>query len=222
MIQRKKRPRKWLLAGVAVGLLILGTGFVLACNWRVAALAGLTHDHPSGLPHNQVGLVLGCSPFKKGGGSNPFFVHRMDAAEQLYKSRKIDYILVSGDNRRQEYDEPTEMRKALIERGIPAQRIVRDYAGFTTLDSVVRARKVFQLETFTIISQQFHNERALYLTRGYGIEAVAFNAPTLAVTAAAKTYVREMFARVRAVLDVHLFRRDPHFLGPSLPIPQPQ
>ena len=126
----------------------------------------------SDIPYNKVGLLLGTSPKLKSGKANLYFDYRIKAATELYNAGKVKYILVSGDNRRNSYNEPEEMKKALIAAGIPDQRIILDYAGLRTLDSVVRAHLIFGLERFTLISQQFHNERAIYLAQQSHLQAI--------------------------------------------------
>ena len=107
---------------------------------------------------------------------------------------------------------------ALVARGIPADRIVCDYAGLTTLDSVVRAQRVFGQDEVTIVSQRFHNERAIYIARAYGVNAIGFNAGRVPVRSAPQTYIREVAARMRAFLDANILRRDPRHLGPQVRI----
>jgi vancomycin permeability regulator SanA len=142
----------------------------------------------------------------------------MDAAAELIQSGKVEYLLVSGDNRFRTYDEPTEMRKALIARGVPAAKIVCDYAGLTTLDSVVRAKAVFGQESVTIVSQRFHNERAIYLARAFGVDAIGYNAADVPLASAPRTYLREILSRQRAWLDANIIRRQPRHLGPQVAI----
>ena len=154
-----------------------------------------------------------------GGGDNLYFVNRIDAAASLYKAGKLHYLLVSGDNRHRSYDEPAQMRHALLERGVPAAAIYCDYAGITTLDSVVRAGEVFGMhDDLIIISQGFHNQRALYLAAHHGMDAVAFNAPEVNAYRGTRTLVRERVARLRAWWDVHVTERGPRHLGPAIPI----
>ena len=157
-----------------------------------------------------MGLLLGTSKYTAGGGINPYYQYRIDAAVALYRAGKIQEIIVSGDNAHASYDEPTLMRADLIAAGIPAQHLHRDYAGFRTLDSVVRASKVFGQNTFTVISQRFHNERAIYLARAHGLDAIGFDARD--VTGGWRVQVREWLARTAAVLDV-LRGKQPRFLG---------
>jgi len=166
------------------------------------------------VPHNRVGLVLGTSPTTVTGSSNPYFVGRIQAAARLYQAGKVDYLLVSGDNMTPYYDEPSAMRAALIAQGVPKERIYRDYAGFRTLDSVVRAREVFGLQRFTVISQQFHTQRAVFIARQRGLEAIGFNAPKVQ---SSNTRLRESLARVQMILDL-LLSRQPRHLGEPIRI----
>ena len=156
------------------------------------------------LPNEKVGLLLGTGKFLKNGWKNLYFFNRIDATEQLYKSGKIQYILISGDNSTKNYSEPEDMQAELIKRGIPADKIVLDFAGFRTLDSVVRAKEIFGQNSFIIISQKFHNERAIFLARKYGIEAYGFNAKDVNKYFGFKTKIREYFARVKVFVDFTL------------------
>lgn len=180
-----------------------------------------TYSNVSQVPYRSVGLVLGCPKQVFGGYPNPFFENRIAAAAELLLNKKVDYLVVSGDNHVQSYDEPTDMRDALVEKGVPKDRIYLDYAGFRTLDSVVRVKEIFGQERVTIISQEFHNQRAIFLASHHGIDAIGFNAPEVAQRYAFKTHVREQFAKVKALLDVYAFHMQPHFLGPRIVIGTP-
>ncbi|MDF7801707.1 ElyC/SanA/YdcF family protein [Pontiellaceae bacterium B1224] len=158
------------------------------------------------IPPRNVGLVLGCA-------KNIYFYHRIDAAATLYKANKIKYILVSGDNHTATYDETTAMKAALIQRGVPANRIICDYAGFSTIDSIIRARKVFGQSRITIISQEFHVQRALFIAKRKHIDAIGYCALDVETSIGARTQLREAFARVKTVLDLYLLHRRPRFLG---------
>jgi SanA protein len=160
-------------------------------------------------------VLLGTSEKQGNGNSNPFFEKRIVAAAALYKAGKIRHILVSGDNRRKNYDEPTDMQHALLAAGVPQTAITLDYAGFRTLDSVVRAKSIFGLSQFTIISQRFHDQRALLICRHYEIDAIGFCAEDIALRYGLKTQIREAFARVKAVLDLYVLNTRPKFLGPK-------
>lgn len=169
------------------------------------------------IPANKVGLVLGTNPLLKNGNVNRYFLYRVDAVEALFKAEKIEFILISGDNGRQGYNEPEAFKKVLVERGIPAERIFLDYAGFRTLDSVIRAREIFGLEEFTVISQQFHNERAIYIAQKNGINAIGFNAQDVTDYNGFKTKVREYLARTKLFVDIFL-GTTPKFLGEKIEI----
>lgn len=166
-------------------------------------------------PARPVALVLGCSPALANGQENWFFRNRIDCAARLFKDGKAAYLLVSGDNSRHDYDEPTAMRDALIQRGVPADRIYIDYAGFSTLDSIVRASKVLGLDQFTVVSQKDHVMRALYIADARGIQAIGVAAEEVSFRNAARTRLREAIARVRTTLDVSILGRRPKFLGPE-------
>lgn len=166
---------------------------------------------------NKVGLVLGTSKFLKNGTVNLYFKYRIEATVALFKNKKIEYILISGDNSKEDYNEPFDFKNELIKQGIPEEHIFLDYAGFRTLDSVVRAKAVFGLTNFTLISQQFHNERALYLATKNGINAIAFNAQDVSNKYGIKVKIREYFARTKVFLDI-LFKVKPKFIGPKINI----
>lgn len=206
--------------------------FIRWCVWPAAALVlltvlanvlvminaqGKTFDDVSQLPKHRVGLVLGTSNRLVGGYTNPYFTYRVNAASEAIAQDKVEYLLISGDNGTRGYNEPIEFKKALLKKGVPSDKIVLDYAGFRTLDSVVRAQAVFGQNSLTIISQKFHNERAIYLAEHNNIEAVGFNARTLNHRLGWKVLVREYFARVKVFLDI-LLNVQPKFLGEPLPI----
>lgn len=170
------------------------------------------------IPHNKFGLLLGTAPVTPWGVHNNYYDYRINAATELFKAGKIDYILVSGDNHSTDYDEPTCMRDSLMVRGIPKDKIILDYAGFRTLDSVVRAKEIFGQDSITIISQQFHNERALYLAKHYEIEAVAYNAKDVEYwKKKLKIHGREYLARVKMFIDLYTGKK-PKFLGERIKI----
>ena len=177
----------------------------------------LTYNSISEIPKNKVGLLLGTSKYLANGNINLYYKYRINATSELYKSGKIDFVLVSGDNSTKSYDEPSTFKNDLITKGIPEEKIFLDYAGFRTLDSVIRAKEIFGLEAFTVISQKFHNERAIYLAKKYGIQVVGFNAKDVEGRSGFKTKLREYFARTKAVLDV-ITGKSPKFLGDKIKI----
>jgi SanA protein len=209
--------RRWARRGIFLTMHV--TFLVIACyliTWAIAH--GKTYDRLGDVPPRTCGLVLGCAP-KVGSFDNTFFTRRIKAAADLYEEGKLQFLIVSGDNSRNGYDEPTAMKAALVAKGVPASRIYCDYAGLRTLDSVIRARKIFGQVEFTLISQKYHNERALYMARRLvGDGCVAYNAADPVTSKMFKAYVREAFARVMAILDVEVLKTEPKFLGEKVPV----
>lgn len=194
-----------------VFLLVLIVG---ACNvWIVKSTEGSVYSDLRLLPNHRIALVLGTSHRSVGGGPNPFFQNRMEMAATLYSMGKIDHFILSGDNSSRYYNEPLEMKKALIRKGVPDSVITLDYAGLRTLDSVVRSKKIFGQNKITIITQPFHSYRALFISRYYDMDAVAMVADDPKLDQTFKVRLREYLARTKAVLDLYIFKTDPRFLG---------
>ena len=166
------------------------------------------------VPQKKVALLLGTAKYMRGGGKNYFYTYRIRAAVELWKAGKVKAIVVSGDNGTKYYDETTTMYDDLVKAGIPAKYITKDYAGFRTLDSVVRAEAIFDLKDYIIISQKFHLERALFIAKAKGQKAIGFVAKDIPGTAAAyKMKAREYLARAKAFLDVYILHTEPKFYG---------
>ena len=209
--------------GRKIGILLVA----LICATVVASIAtervvvnsakGRLFDSALALPKRDVGLVLGTSPKVVGGSPNILYEMRLDAAAELFDQGRIKCLLVSGDNGDSRYNEPYQMKLDLIKRGVSTDRIVCDYAGFRTLDSVVRASKVFGQQPFVVISQAFHNERAIYIASAKGLDVVGYNAADTPTGVGA--WIRERFARIAAILDTKLTNRQPRFLGEREPMP---
>lgn len=177
------------------------------------------YDEIGSVPPKNVALLLGTSKNLRGGRPNLYFRYRIDAVTALYQAGKIKHIIASGDNRLDSYNEPLDMQKALLERGIPKEAITLDYAGFRTLDSVVRAKEIFSQSDIIIVSQAFHNERALFISDFYGIQAIGFNAQDVELGEwQLKMRWREYFACFKAVLDLYVLRTQPRFLGERVEI----
>lgn len=193
--------------------------FVVLGYFKVASYAFNTYDSYNKVPHHRVGLLLGTSSKVQPGQPNEFFTNRIMAASNLFHKQKVDFILVSGDNRHDNYDEPKQMTQALIRQGVPEDRIVADKAGYTTLDSVIRAKRVFLLDDVLIISQRFHNERAIFIADHHNLKASGFNAADPSSDFAMfKIGVREFFARIKGVFDVYIFNSLPEVLGDPVSI----
>lgn len=172
---------------------------------------------------NKVGLLLGTSPVTETGEASLFFINRMNAAKELFDNKKINYILVSGDNKTTSYNEPKYMRNYLLKLNIDDGVIISDYAGRRTLDSVIRSNEIFQQDKITIISQKFHNERAIFIARKNGIDAIAFNADYPYknnfenIFVNTWTFLRELLARNLAIIDF-LTNKKPTILGTNIEI----
>ena len=169
------------------------------------------------IPDNNVGLLLGTSKYLRNGKSNQYFSNRISATVQLYKAGKIKNIVISGDNSKKNYNEPEDMKNELIKHGIPENRIYLDFAGFRTYDSVFRMKEIFGQDKFTIISQEFHNQRAVYIANSLNIDAIGFNAKDVNAYNGFKTKIREKFARVKVFIDL-IFDKKPKFLGVKIEI----
>lgn len=208
----KKVSKYTLLTVVSTGLVVL-----LANLWVLSSVKSKVYTDIQEIDYSDVALVLGTSRSVNGVTENPFFTHRIKAAAELFFKKKVKHILVSGDNSSMHYNEPRDMRHALIKLGVPDSCITMDFAGLRTLDSVVRSHKIFQQKRITIVSQEFHNYRALFIANHYGLDAVAYNAayPTEATM---KTICREYLARPKALLDLYLLHTQPKFLGDKITI----
>jgi SanA protein len=210
MANSKAMPRLTKLLLWCAGAIAATTG---ACNWwLVQTYAAAIHGHPALVTATEVALVLGTAP-RLSTGPNRFFEARMNTAAQLWRERKAQHFLVSGDHGHKEYDEVTAMRDALIARGVPASAITLDHAGFRTLDSMARARQVFGVQRMIVVSDDWHLPRALFLARAAGIEAEGACFESVPWEVSAKTRAREWFSRVKAVADIYVLRAQPKFLG---------
>ncbi len=198
---------------VVIGIVIVAVA-IGVCNWIVIRNAkGRTYSEINAVPYHKVGVVLGTVPYLTNGHENFYFTSRMKATADLYFAHKVSYILATGDNHRRNYNEPKSMREALIALGVPDSAIVLDYAGFRTFDSMVRAKKVFGQDSFIVISQHWHNERAIFIAQHYGMDVIGYDAKdTIARKSYVKIFVRETLAKVKAVYDVCIGKQ-PKCLG---------
>ncbi len=207
-------------------LIFILLGTLLACwflgaNWLIRDnAAGKVFDSTIECPKVKVALVLGTAPTNKYGNPNPYFSNRVRAAAELYWSGRVEFVLVSGDNGRKNYDEPTSMKNALVDYGIPSSRIYLDHAGFRTLDSMERARKVFGQKEVVVVSQRFHNERAIYLGEHFGMTVYGYNAQDVIMNGNFKEKPREYIARMKVFWDI-FFGVGSKYLGPPVRIGPP-
>lgn len=169
------------------------------------------------VPFVKTGVLLGTGKYLQNGLINDFFEKRIKATVTLFKSGKIRFILISGDNSTKQYNEPQDMKHALVKQGIPEKFIYLDYAGFRTFDSMIRAKEIFNQDSFVVISQKFHNERAVYIARNNGVIAFGYNAEDVSAYNGFLTNMRELFARVKVFLDI-FFGVKPTYLGEKIRI----
>ncbi|WP_299018527.1 ElyC/SanA/YdcF family protein [uncultured Photobacterium sp.] len=201
----------------AVLLIVLVGASLLIDRWISAYTSDRIFTDTSLIPSRTVGLVLGTSKYIAK-NLNPYYDYRMSAALSLYQLDKINILLLSGDNAHRSYNEPWTMKRDLLKAGIPDKDIVLDYAGFRTLDSVVRAKNVFETNHFVIITQKFHCERALFIAQSNNIDAICLAVPEPRGLAGLKIRTREVLARVKAMIDIYLLDIQPRFPGPKEPI----
>lgn len=203
--------------GLLIVALLLTVAAIALDRWISWKTAPFIYEDVQDLPHRQVGVVLGTAKYVAAGRINQYYRYRIQGAQNAYNSNKVSYLLLSGDNALQSYNEPVTMRRDLIDAGVPNGDIVLDYAGFRTLDSIVRTRKVFDTNDFTIITQRFHCERALFIAMHMGIQAQCLAVPSPKNMMMVR--MREIVARVGALTDLYILKRQPRFLGPMIPIP---
>ena len=185
-----------------VTIMVAGLAVVAGCELAVCSAAkGRVYSDVDEIPHREVGLLLGTSPKGRRGGVNSFYYHRIDAAVALYEAGKVDRFIISGAKKSPNYDEPQAMREALTVRGVPDSILVLDGQGFHTVESSVRAKEVFGVDTLTIISQEFHNRRSLYMAKRNDMDAIAYNSANSTILRwRIIMFLRERASRIKAVL----------------------
>jgi len=209
---------KHVLRGAVFGLSFLII-FVLASNlWVVLSTRSKVLVNQQQLKKGGVALVLGTSHRMISGVPNPFFENRIATAAELYSNGMVSHFILSGDNRTRYYNEPLEMKKALMKKGVPSTVITLDHAGLRTLDSIVRCKEIFGQSTIIIITQPFHSYRALFISNYYHMDAVALVAREPSQEISAQVYFREYFARAKAILDLYVLGTEPLHLGEKEPL----
>jgi SanA protein len=205
---------KWALY-LSIPVLIIGT---ICFYWVEKSSSEFLFDDVTKIPVCKTALVLGTSHYLGDGTQNLYFTYRIDAAIKLFEAKKIRKFILSGDNRVNDYNEPKEMKKALMNGGVPDSCIVLDYAGLRTFDSMVRCKEIFGQDSTIVISQQFHNARALFIANKIGLTAFGFNAKAVTTQKAFKVKFREFFSRIKCVLDLYILNTKPKHLGEKIPI----
>lgn len=214
---RTKKILKRIILVFVIGV-VLVVGIVAFANWKIPHdTKDFIYGSVDSIPEQKAALVLGTARYI-GNRENLYFRYRIQAAKELYEAGKIKVFVVSGDNSRKDYNEAQDMRDALVEVGVPDSIIHMDYAGLRTLDSVVRINEIFGQESFIIVSQEFHNERAVFLAQHYGLTAYGYNAKDIKLNRfSVKTKVRELFARVKVFVDI-ISGKGPKYLGDPIEI----
>lgn len=209
LLQKLWQLRAWFFGAAIAGVLSLAF-----CDWYVGNHPeGTIFERAKAAPRRPIALVLGTSKYVVGGGTNVFYSQRMEGAAALYHAGKVRGIVVSGDHGTPYYNEPDQMKADLIALDVPAEYITCDYAGFRTLDSIVRIEEVFQETSYIVVSQDFHVRRALYLANHRGHDAVGLAVRMPEGYWGTKVRLREVLARVNVMLDVEIFGTEPRVLG---------
>jgi SanA protein len=199
---------------VGLILFLILFSFILISNiWVVLSTKSKVLSDFNLLPDRGIALVLGTSHRLTNGLPNPYFQNRISTAGTLYRNGKVSHFILSGDNRTRYYNEPSEMKKALIKQGVPDSAITLDIAGLRTLDSVVRSKEIFGQNNIVIITQPFHCYRALFISNHFNINAVAMAADGPEDESWLGIHFREYFARAKAVLDLYVLNTEPTHLG---------
>ncbi|MFM7024071.1 MAG: vancomycin high temperature exclusion protein [Flavobacteriales bacterium] len=210
-----KKIFKYIFIIATTGLVISVLLLYYANNKIESNAIGKTFTEVDKVPHFKCGLLLGTSKFLKSGRLNVYYAKRIKAAVNLVKSGKVEYLIISGDNSRKTYDEPTDMKNDLVAGGIDSNKIYLDYAGFRTFDSMVRCKEIFGQDSILVISQQFHNERAIYIGEQQDMFVRGFNASDVSKAYGKWTMLREAFARVKVLVDFTI-GAEPKFLGEKI------
>ncbi len=208
---RRSSARRWLWW--VTGSVITIVAILLAASWYVNSSTQTQMYTVASAPYRKVALVLGTSRRTRNRKLNQYYTERMRTAAELYGAGKVQYLLVSGDNGTVEYNEPDSMRRDLVAMGVPAERIALDFAGFDTFDSMIRANKVWGVDSVLVVSQDFQARRAVYVANHRNIVAggVAARDPNESPFALAQ--LREVFARLKLLADVHVLFSQPRYLG---------
>jgi vancomycin permeability regulator SanA len=206
-LPRTRRKQRRLVQAVMAGCVLA----LLPATWMYV-VTGDRLRTTADVPRTEVAVVFGAGLWD--GEPSPYLAHRLDAAARLYREGRIEVVLVTGDNSREDYDEPDAMRAYLTRHGVPDGRIVSDYAGFDTWDSCVRAKKIFGVDRAVLISQGFHIRRAVALCQAAGVRSYGVGVDDQHDVTWYYGGAREIFAAGKAALDA-MFQPDPRFLGPK-------
>lgn len=204
-------------------LLLLATLLFIGGNfWVVATTAAYIEHQPQQCRPDKVGVVFGTSHWTRSGVRNPHFHARMRTAAELIEQMQVEHLLLSGDNRTQAYNEPRAMWRELYRRGVGAEQMTMDFAGFSTYDTLARARDVFELDQALLITQSWHLPRAVFIGRALGMDVTGCVADDQTIKVERRLRLREWAARVATLGDLYIWGREPYFLGAPEPIEIPK
>lgn len=212
------RYAKWFLMSLGAMLLLATLLFIAGNFWVLASTARFIDDNINECRPTDVAIVFGTSHWTRSGFRNPYFHSRMRTSAQLIADQRVSHLLISGDNRTQSYNEPRAMWRDLSRRGVPADQLTMDFAGFSTYDTLVRARDVFQLDNALLVTQRWHLPRAIFIGRALGMDVTGCAADDEAAAGEWRLKLREWVARVATLGDLYVWGREPYFLGPAEPI----
>lgn len=211
---RSKFTRKRILWALTIFVV-----FIIFCNRHIeTSTEPYLFNNINILPKTRVAIVLGTTNKRRNGDENMYFTNRIKAAYDLYYYGKIQKLILSGDNSVDYYNEPKTMKESLMKLGVPDSVIVLDYAGLRTFDSMIRAKEIFGLDTVMVVSQRFHNERAVFIGRENGMIAYGYNASNVVYEDQFKMKLREIFAKVKCFLDVYVLDTRPKHLGEKIKV----
>lgn len=205
-------------------LLKIAFAFILFCilitwwsDYRIRKQAeDFCNNDLSKIPACKSAIVLGTAKFLSNGSVNLYYQYRIDATLELFRAGKIKYVIISGDHGSTDYNEPQTFKEDLVKGGIPDSLIYLDYAGFRTFDSIIRGKEIFEQDTFIVVSQKFHNERAIYIGAENKLTVYGYNAKDVSKAYGLRTNAREKLARVKTMLDLHLLNTKPRYLGEKI------
>jgi SanA protein len=207
-----KKHKRFLIILVAIG--VCGVSLMAFAYRKVSSFArDKVYTDISTCPASDIGILFGCGKFVAGGRTNLYYTYRIRAAAALYKAGKVKHLLVSGDNHSIKYNEPEAMKQDLGRLGVPTAAITCDYAGFSTFETIVRAKEIFGIQEATLITQHYHLPRALYISAAYGVKTVGYGAREPHGIRTKKAKLREIVARIATYGDINLWGRKPKFLG---------
>jgi vancomycin permeability regulator SanA len=213
---REKMKRKMLIL-ICVLPIVLGIIALLLNLLVILPVKSAVYTDIADVPSAQTALLLGARVYSENRVSQIVYDRLVRTAE-LYKAGKVTKILVSGDHGRKGYDEVNTMKEWLIDFGVPAKDIFLDHAGFSTYESIYRAKEIFGVQSLIIVTQRFHLYRALYIAAAFEIESKGLAADRVRYRSAFYNQLREAAARIKDFFYARVFRPQPAYLGEKIPI----